>query len=287
MRMVLKIGGALLDQPEVVRLLARQIAQLAQQGHELLVIHGGDQIFSDTLRRMGVESRFVDGFRFIDRGARDIAVMVFGLLNKHLVGAISAAGQPAIGLSACDAGCFLAEAMQVNEVVGAVGFVGYLISINAEFLKSLWRAGIVPVGASLGLGTDGEIYSINADHMAAACADYAQADRLIFVTDVAGVLDRSKVLQVVSCAAVEELIRDQKVSGGMVLKLEACKRALAAGVKEVRIVDGTSDGALLSAANGQRGPGTQVTVGYTSPASVTSLSKRVGEVTDSYEAKLP
>ena len=107
MRMVLKIGGALLDQPEVVRLLARQIAQLAQQGHELLVIHGGDQIFSDTLRRMGVESRFVDGFRFIDRGARDIAVMVFGLLNKHLVGAISAAGQPAIGLSACDAGCFL------------------------------------------------------------------------------------------------------------------------------------------------------------------------------------
>ena len=177
--------------------------------------------------------------------------------------------------------------MQVNEVVGAVGFVGYLISINAEFLKSLWRAGIVPVGASLGLGTDGEIYSINADHMAAACADYAQADRLIFVTDVAGVLDRSKVLQVVSCAAVEELIRDQKVSGGMVLKLEACKRALAAGVKEVRIVDGTSDGALLSAANGQRGPGTQVTVGYTSPASVTSLSKRVGEVTDSYEAKLP
>lgn len=285
--MVLKIGGALLDQPEVVRLLARQIAQLAQQGHELLVIHGGDQIFSDTLRRMGVESRFVNGFRFIDRGTRDIAVMVFGLLNKHLVGAISAAGQPAIGLSACDAGCFLAEAMQVNEVVGAVGFVGYLISINAEFLKSLWRAGIVPVGASLGLGTDGEIYSINADHMAAACADYVQADRLIFVTDVAGVLDRSKVLQVVSCAAVEELIRDQKVSGGMVLKLEACKRALAAGVKEVRIVDGTSDGALLSAADGQRGPGTQVTVGYTSPASVTSLSKRVGEVTDSYEAKLP
>ena len=285
--MVLKIGGALLDQPEVVRSLARQIAQLAQQGHELLVIHGGDQIFSDTLRRMGVESRFVNGFRFIDRGTRDIAVTVFGLLNKHLGGAISAAGQPAIGLSACDAGCFLAEAMQVNEVVGAVGFVGYLISINAEFLKSLWRAGIVPVGASLGLGTDGEIYSINADHMAAACADYVQADRLIFVTDVAGVLDRSKVLQVVSCAAVEELIRDQKVSGGMVLKLEACKRALAAGVKEVRIVDGTSDGALLSAANGQRGQGTQVTVGYTSPASVTSLSKRVGEVTDSYEAKLP
>ena len=99
MRMVVKIAGALLDDAEAVRSLARQIAQLAQQGHELLVVHGGGKIFTATLERMGIESRFVNGLRVTDRETRDVAVMVLGgLLNKRMAGAISAAGQPAIGL---------------------------------------------------------------------------------------------------------------------------------------------------------------------------------------------
>lgn len=259
MRLVIKIAGALLDQPENVQRIARQVAQLAQEGHELLVVHGGGKAFTATLASMGIESRFVAGLRVTDRQTRDVAVMVFaGLLNKRLAGAISGAGQPAVGICASDAACFLAEPMQHDDVAGGLGYVGYITGVNLEFLESQWRAGVVPVACCLGLGADGELYNVNADHMAAACAEYCHADRLIFLTDVAGVLDGKKVLKVVSTADAEDLIRQQKVSGGMVLKLEACKRALSGGVKQVRIVGGTAPDGLLSAANGAKGPGTRV-----------------------------
>ena len=269
MRMVVKIAGALLDDAEAVCSLAQQIAQLAHQGHELLVVHGGGKIFTATLKGMGIESRFVNGLRVTDRRVRDVAVMVMGgLLNKRMAGAISVAGQPAIGISASDGSCFLAEPMVHGEVAGSLGFVGYLTGVNLKFLESLWSAKIVPVASCLGLGADGEIYNINADHMAAACAEYIHADRLIYMTDVAGVLDGNKVLRVVSCAEIEQLVRQNKVSGGMVLKLEACKRALSAGVKQVRIVGDTNQQGLLAAANGEKGPGTRVLATYPERAGV-------------------
>ena len=259
MRLLIKVAGALLERDETVQSLARQIAELARHGHELLIIHGGGKIFTSTLARMGIESRFVNGLRVTDRETRDAAVMVFaGLLNKRLAGAISLAGQPAIGISASDAASFLAEPMQLGEREGSLGFVGYLTEVNVDFLRSLWRAGTVPVAACLGLGADGEIYNINADHMAAAAAEFIRADRLIFLTDVAGVLDGQKVLSAVRGSEIENLIRCNKVSGGMILKLEAAKRALAGGVSEVRIVSGMAPRALLAAANGARCPGTRV-----------------------------
>src|SRR6202795_395857 len=196
MRLLIKVAGALLEREETVNSLARQIAELARAGHELLVVHGGGKIFTATLARMGITSRFVSGLRVTDRETRDAAVMVFaGLLNKRLAGAISLAGQPAIGISASDAACFLAEPMQLGERDGSLGFVGYLTEVNLDFLRSLWRTGVVPVASCLGLGADGELYNINADHMAAACADYIRADRLIYMTDVAGVLDGAKVIK--------------------------------------------------------------------------------------------
>jgi acetylglutamate kinase len=259
MRMVVKIAGALLERDEDVQLVARQIAELARAGHEMLVVHGGGKIFTATLARMGIASRFVGGLRVTDRETRDAAIMVFaGLLNKKLAGAISLAGQPAVGISASDAACFLAEPLQVEEREGGLGFVGYLTEVNVDFLRSLWREGIVPVASCMGLGADGELYNINADHMAAAAAEFVRADRLIFLTDVAGVLDGEKVLRAVRGTDIEDLIRRNKVSGGMILKLEAAKRALAGGVAEVRIVGGTKPRALLSAASAGRGPGTRV-----------------------------
>jgi acetylglutamate kinase len=259
MRLLVKIAGALLERDEHVHSLSRQIAELARNGHELLVVHGGGKVFTATLARMGIESRFVSGLRVTDRETRDVAVMVFGgLLNKKLAGAISLAGQPAVGISASDAACFLAEPMQLGDYGNQLGFVGYLSEVNVDFLRSLWRAGTVPVASCLGLGADGEIYNINADHMAAAAAEFIRADRLIYLTDVAGVLDGERILRAVNGAEVEDLIRRNKVSGGMILKLEAAKRALAGGVSEVRIVGGTQPRALLAAANGSRAPGTRV-----------------------------
>ena len=259
MRMVIKIAGALLEREEDVQTLARQIAELARAGHELLVVHGGGKIFTATLERMGISSRFVSGLRVTDRETRDVAVMVFaGLLNKKVAGAISLAGQPAVGICASDAACFLAEPMQIEDSEGGLGFVGYLTEVNVDFLRSLWREGIVPVASCMGLGADGELYNINADHMAAAAAEFVHADRLIFLTDVPGVLDGDKVLSTLRGTDIEDLIRQHKVSGGMILKLEAAKRALAGGVAEVRIVGGTKPRALLAAAGTGRCPGTRV-----------------------------
>jgi acetylglutamate kinase len=248
MRLVIKVAGALLENDSVVRELAAQIAALAKQRHEILIVHGGGRIFTATLKRLGIESKFVSGLRVTDRETRDVAVMVFaGLLNKQLSAAISAAGQPAIGISAADAQAFRAEPLVHNEVVGGLGFVGYLTGVNNSLIESLWRSNLVPVAACLGLGPDNELYNINADHMAAACAEYLAADQLIYLTDVAGVLHGEKVISAIASDEIESLVQNRTVSGGMILKLEASKRALEGGVKGVHIVGGTEPGALLAA----------------------------------------
>jgi acetylglutamate kinase len=262
MRTVIKFAGALLEDDATVRALARQVVALAREGHEILVVHGGGKLFTATLKRMSIDSKFVGGLRVTDRETRDAAIMVFaGLLNKKLAAAISAEGQPAIGISAADACCFTAEPMVHNDVEGSLGFVGYLTGLNLLFIESLWREGLLPVAPCLGMGSDNELYNINADHMAAACAEFLNADQLIYLTDVAGVLDGEKVLSVVDCLEIDQLVQSRVVSGGMVLKLEAAKRAIEGGVREVRIVGGTSPEALLLASHGEEVssvPGTRI-----------------------------
>jgi acetylglutamate kinase len=279
MRIVIKFAGALLEDADTVQSLSRNVATLARHGHEILVVHGGGRLFTATLKRLGIESRFVSGLRVTDRDTRDVAVMVFGgLLNKRLAGAISAAGQPAIGIAASDAASFYAAPLVHNDIEGRLGFVGYLTGVNVPFLESLWREKLLPVAASLGLGSDGELYNINADHMAAACAELIAADHLIYLTDVAGVLDGEQVISAISCEQIEVLVQSRVVSGGMVLKLEAAKRALEGGVREVHIVGGDSAAAVLApglfSASDQAStsdlPGTRVlraasSAGYASP----------------------
>jgi acetylglutamate kinase len=265
MKLVIKFAGALLEDPSTVRSLSRQIAALAKQGHQILVVHGGGRTFTATLKRLGIESRFVAGLRVTDRETRDVAVMVFaGLLNKQLAAAISAAGQPAVGISAADAQCFRAEPLVHNEVAGSLGYVGYLTGANTGLLESLWKEGLVPVAACLGLGPDGELYNINADHMAAASAEYLNADQLVYLTDVEGVLSGEAILSRVAADEIGGLVEKKTVSGGMVLKLEAAKRALEGGVPSVHIVGGgIPDGlaaAVRAARDGSAGaaPGTRI-----------------------------
>jgi acetylglutamate kinase len=239
MRMVIKFAGALLEDAATVESLSQQVAGLARHGHEILVIHGGARLFTATLKRLGIESKFVAGLRVTDRETRDVAVMVFaGLLNKRVAAAITASGQPAIGISAADAACFSAAPLVHNDVEGSLGFVGYLTAVNTALLQSLWRENLLPVAACLGLGT-------NADHMAAACAEFIAAEHLVYLTDVAGVLHGESVISAISCEQIESLVQARVVSGGMVLKLEAAKRALEGGVREVHIVGGDSASAVL------------------------------------------
>lgn len=247
MKIVIKFAGALLEAPEVVNDLSTHVARLAEHGHQILVVHGGGRLFTETLKRLDIQSKFVSGLRVTDRETRDVAVMVFaGLLNKRLAASISAAGHPAIGISAADANCFTAAPLVHNDIEGSLGFVGYLTGVNNTLLESFWRQGLLPVAACLGLAADGELYNINADHMAAACAEFISADHLVYLTDVAGVLDGDKVLSAVSTDEINRLIDSRVVSGGMVLKLEAAKRALEGGVGQVRIVGGGSASAALA-----------------------------------------
>jgi acetylglutamate kinase len=275
MRIVIKFAGTLLEDDAVVRALARQVAALAQEGHEVLVVHGGGRFFTATLKRMAIESKFIGGLRVTDRETRDAAVMVFaGLLNKKLAAAISAEGQPAVGISAADSRAFLAEPMVHDEVEGSLGYVGYLTALNLPFLESLWHQGLLPVAPCLGIGTDNELYNINADHMAAACAEFLNADQLIYLTDVAGVLDGEKVLSVVTCQEIERLVQCRVISGGMVLKLESAKRAIEGGVPQVRIVGGATPEALLLASHAEEAdsiPGTRV-LGHFVSAAQTAFS---------------
>jgi acetylglutamate kinase len=279
MKIVIKFAGALLEETATVAALAADVAALARHGHQILVVHGGGRVFTATLKRMGIGSKFVAGLRVTDRETRDVAVMVFaGLLNKQLAAAISATGQPAIGISAADAACFRAEPLVHNDTEGGLGFVGYLTGTNGELLASLWNAGLVPVAACLGLGPDGELYNINADHMAAASAEYLQADQLIYLTDVQGVLEGERILSVVACDEIERLVQTKVVSGGMVLKLEAARRALEGGVGGVHIVGGTIPGGLLAAvdtgaASFSALPGTRVlleTLAASAPAAMSA-----------------
>ena len=237
MKLVLKIGGAALDDRELVGKFARVIPDLCREGHKLVIVHGGGAALSRTLKQLGCETTFVNGLRVTDSQTRDVAIMVLaGQLNKQLVAAIGDAGQPAIGICGGDLRMFLATKKKHPDL----GFVGEICSVDSAWIERLWSAGVVPVVASLALGFDGEYYNVNADQMASACAVACGADALVYLTDVAGVKDaEGSVIRWLDVNAIAAMVEEATVSGGMLPKLEACTRALKKGVSRVRILPAT------------------------------------------------
>ncbi|MBZ5630157.1 MAG: acetylglutamate kinase [Acidobacteriia bacterium] len=244
MRLVIKIGGALLDDAALVERCAHCVLDLVAGGNQVAVVHGGGIALTRLLERLGKQSEFVGGFRVTDSETRDMALMVLaGGINKKLVGALGKLGQPAIGICGGDGLSFRAR-KRVNG--GAdLGYVGEISSVDPRWLHAIWTAGAVPVIASLALGQDGEYYNINADQMAAACAVACQAERLAFLTDVNGVWDAYRcVIRVLPAKNIAVLREAGIVHGGMLPKLEACERALAGGVGSVHILPGAQMEAL-------------------------------------------
>jgi acetylglutamate kinase len=233
-KLVVKIGGAALDNKELVSKFAKTIPSLCKEEHKLVIVHGGGAALSRTLKQLGCETSFVNGLRVTDEQTRDVAMMVLaGQLNKQLVAAIGAAGQPAIGICGGDLRMFRA----VKKLSPNLGYVGEIVSVDAEWIERLWSAGIVPVVSSLALGSDGEYYNVNADAMASACAVACGADALIYLTDVDGVKDaEGLVMRWLEVGSIGQMVADATVSGGMLPKLEACTKALRKGVARVRIL---------------------------------------------------
>jgi acetylglutamate kinase len=234
MKIVIKIGGAALDDKELVTKFAKTIPSLCREGHKLLIVHGGGAALSRTLKQLGCETTFINGLRVTDAKTRDVAVMVLaGQLNKQLVASVGAAGQAAIGICGGDLHIVRAAKKKQPEL----GYVGEICSVDAHWIERLWDAGIVPVVSSLALGVDGEYYNINADHMASACAVACGAQALIYLTDVAGVKDaEGTVIRWLDVNAIARMIAQTTVSGGMLPKLDACTKALKKGVARVRIL---------------------------------------------------
>ncbi len=259
MKFVVKLGGATLQEPALTTQCARAIADLAQDGHQVAVVHGGGVQLTRVLAQMGKQSEFVAGLRITDAETRDTALMVLGgRVNKTLVAALQHLGQSAVGLTGGDGHVFRARK---KRTAPDLGFVGEIAATDPKWLDAIWTMGAVPVISSIALGLDGEYYNINADEMAAAAAVATHADALVFLTDVPGVKNADgTVLRWLNLPTIGQLERDAVITGGMLPKLHACREALEHGVKRVRILPATSAHLLPDLCSSRVDEGTEVMV---------------------------
>jgi acetylglutamate kinase len=265
---VVKYGGHAMGDAEAARDFAEDIVLLKAVGINPVVIHGGGPQIGAMLKKLGVESSFIDGLRVTDAETAKIAEMVLsGAINKELVSWISQAGGKAVGISGKDGGFVTAEKIarttrdpdsNIERVVD-LGFVGEPKSVDRSVIDTISGAGMIPVVAPIGVGTDGHTYNINADTMAGAVASALGAARLFLLTDVPGVLNKAgDLLADLDPAQIAALRADGTISGGMIPKLETCVSAVESGVDAAVILDGRIPHALLVEIFTREGAGTLV-----------------------------
>lgn len=247
MKLLIKLGGTLLDQEDSRSRITREIAQAAG-GRRTVVVHGGGKQMTRFLNERGVQSRFVDGLRVTTPEVVDALLKVFaGSVNHGLVSAFVAAGARAVGLSGIDDG--LVEAEQLRQELGAVGKP---VRSKPDLLELLTAHGFLPVVACVAGDRQGNVYNVNADQMAVACAVGFRADRLFFLTDVEGVRGADgAAFQALDAAACRDLIARGVATGGMQAKLEACIQAVEGGVGEVVIAPGFRPGVVAALLRGE------------------------------------
>ncbi|HTS90858.1 MAG TPA: acetylglutamate kinase [Stellaceae bacterium] len=265
---VVKYGGHAMGDTEGAQRFARDVVLLKQVGINPIVVHGGGPQIGQMLERLKIKSSFIDGLRVTDRATVDIVEMVLsGSINKQIVGAINGAGGYAIGLSGKDAGLIRATRLRRTKVdpdshierVLDLGFVGEPAAINTTVLETLRNSAIIPVIAPIGVGENGETFNINADTAAGAVAGAVSASRFLLLTDVAGVLDKSKTLiPELSAEQARALIADGTIAGGMIPKVETCLQAIDGGVEAAVILDGRVAHAVLLELFAEGGAGTLI-----------------------------
>lgn len=248
MKVLVKLGGTLLDAPDSRERLAAQIAAARGSGLQMVVVHGGGKQMTRYLAERGIESRFINGLRVTTPETLDAVLKIFaGSVNHELVASLNRAGALAVGLSGIDA--FLAEAEPMDPALGAVGRV---TRSNPALLDLLTSNGYLPVVACVAGDRQGQVYNVNADQMAVACAAAFGAGQLIFLTDVDGVLDESRqVRAVLTASESQRLIAEGVATGGMQAKLNAALAALRGGVEQVRIAPGAADRVLERILSGE------------------------------------
>jgi acetylglutamate kinase len=268
---VVKYGGHAMGDPEAARDFAEDIVLLKAVGINPVVVHGGGPQIGAMLKKLGVESTFVDGLRVTDKATAEVAEMVLsGAINKELVGWLAGAGGKALGISGKDGGLMTAVKVtrttkdpdsQIEQAID-LGFVGEPESIDTTILKTASQAGMIPVVAPIAAGADGHTYNINADTMAGAIAAALGAARLFLLTDVPGVLDKGGTLLTdLTPADIARLKADGTITGGMIPKLDTCVKAVEAGCEAAVVLDGRVGHAMLLEFFTSRGAGTLVRAG--------------------------
>ncbi|WP_090269483.1 acetylglutamate kinase [Thalassovita taeanensis] len=240
---VVKFGGNAMGDDDAMAEFARDMVLMRQVGVNPVVVHGGGPMINDLLKRLGIHSEFVRGKRVTDKATVEVVEMVLsGLVNKRIVQAINDEGGRAVGISGKDDDLMVCEADDPE-----LGFVGKPVEMNVQVIRDLYNAGIIPVIAPVGTGmADNETFNVNGDTAAGAIAGALQADRLLLLTDVAGVKDKDgEVVTQLSPDQVREMIADGSIAGGMIPKTETALAALEAGVRAVVIMDGRMPNASL------------------------------------------
>jgi acetylglutamate kinase len=265
---VVKYGGHAMGDPDLSKAFARDITLLETSGARPVVVHGGGPQIGDMLKRLDIQSEFRSGLRVTDKKTVEVVEMVLaGSINKEIVMAINAEGGKAVGLSGKDGNMVFAEKVTRTEVdpdsniekVVDLGFVGEPKTVNRAVIDMVLSAELIPVIAPVAPGLDGNTYNVNADTFAGAIAGALSATRLLFLTDVPGVLDRSgKLIKELRVAQVRELIADGTITGGMIPKVETCIEALERGVEGVVILNGKTPHAVLLELYTDHGAGTLI-----------------------------
>ena len=271
MTVVVKYGGHAMVDEQLKNDFARDVTLLKFVGLNPVVIHGGGPQISSVLKQMGIESKFVKGMRVTDPPTMDVVEMVLGgQINKAIVARINQQGGKAIGISGKDGGLIQAKKLTIvnqddpnkpAEIIDP-GLVGEVTHVSPEVIHTLAGQGFIPIIAPIGVGESGETFNINADLVACKIAIALSAGRLIFLTDVDGVLDtKDKLISSIGAATIKKMIEDNAISGGMIPKIECALEALQKGVEKVPIINGTKRHALLLELFTDQGIGTEVTMG--------------------------
>ncbi|MBX6423535.1 acetylglutamate kinase [Thermosulfurimonas sp. F29] len=265
---VVKYGGHAMVDPALKEAFAQDIVLMKYVGIRPVIVHGGGPQISEVMKRMGLKPVFVEGQRVTDPETMSVVEMVLvGTVNKSIVSLINRHGGRAVGLSGRDGDLIEAEKMRVYRYTGEdrppeiidIGRVGKVKRVNPEVLFTLMERDFIPVIAPVGVGPDGEAYNINADLVAGAVAGSLSAEKVIYLTDVEGVLDRQgRLLSSLTLNQVDDLLEEEVARGGMIPKLKSAKKALSAGVKKAHIIDGRVPHALLLELFTDHGVGTEI-----------------------------
>jgi acetylglutamate kinase len=261
-RAVIKYGGAAMVQPELKRSFAQDVVLLRAAGLRLVIVHGGGPEITRTLERLGQKSEFIDGQRVTGAAEMGVVEMVLtGKVNTEIVGLINTLGGSAMGLSGKDAHLIRARKQIPRPGKPDLGLVGEVESINKDILEILLDKNYIPVISPVGLGSDGSSFNINADHVAAEIAVAAGAKKLIFLTDVPGILDENgQLLSRLASAELQGRLQEGRaVKGGMAVKSKAILRALEGGVDAVHVVDGREPHSVVVELFTEKGVGTLLT----------------------------